>query len=56
VRLRRAIHDERCARQRLKGRGDIAAGVEIVRPRKAAAQGEDRILHRERFVAAQTNF
>src|ERR1019366_5438388 len=38
MRLRRAVDDEACARQRLEGGGDIAIGVEIMRPCQAAAQ------------------
>ena len=56
VRLRRAVDDEGCARQRLERRTDDAVGVEVVRPGRASAQGEDAILHREGFVAAQAEF
>ena len=35
---------------------DIAVDVVVVRPGRAAAQGQDRILHRERLVAAKAEF
>jgi hypothetical protein len=41
------VDDEGRARQGLEGGGDIAVGIEVVRPRKAAAQSEGSILHRE---------
>jgi hypothetical protein len=44
------------ARQRLERRTDNPVGVEIMRPCRATAEGEDTILHRERFIAAQAEF
>jgi hypothetical protein len=38
MRLRGAVDDEASARQRLERRGDIAVGIEIMRPGEAAAQ------------------
>jgi hypothetical protein len=52
MRLRGAVDDEGCARQGLEGSRDIAVGVEVVRSGRTAAQGEDRILHREGFIGA----
>jgi hypothetical protein len=40
MRLRGAVDDEASARQRLERRGDVAVGVEIMRPGEAAAQRE----------------
>ena len=42
-----AVHHEAGARQGLERRRDIAISVEVVRPCRAAAQGQDRVLHRE---------
>ena len=55
-RLRRAVDDEGGARQRLEGGGDRAIGVEIMCPGGAAAQGQHRVVHGKRFVAAQSEF
>jgi hypothetical protein len=38
MRLRGAVDDEASARQRLERRGDIAVGIEIMRPGEAAAR------------------
>jgi len=54
--LRRAVHNEGISRQRLECRGDAALGVEVMRLCEAATQVEDRILHREGFVGANTEF
>jgi hypothetical protein len=42
------------ARQRLKDRVDVTRGVEVVRPRSAAAQRHDCVDCGEGRVAAQT--
>ena len=56
VRLRRAVDDEGRARQRLEHGGDVAVGVEIMRPGGAAAQRQDAVRHRERLVGADAEF
>ena len=54
MRLRRAVDGEAGARQRLEGGGDRAIRIEIMRPGEAAAQRQDRALHRPGFVGADT--
>ena len=46
----------RAARIARVGSGDAAIGVEVMRLCEAATQVEDRILHREGFVGANTEF
>ena len=54
--LRRAINDEACAQKCLEGRANRTIRVKVMRPIEAAAQGEDRILHRKGFVGAEAEF
>ncbi len=54
--MRRAVDDERRARQRLEGGCDIAVAIVVVRPGQAPAQCQDRVWHRPGIVGAQAKF
>ena len=56
LRLRRAVDDKACARQRLEGRRDRTVRIEIMRPGEAAAQRQHAVGHGEGFVGADAEF